>query len=73
MIYSTTFSYFLEEYRHISTDTMWHNNGTIYDHQISLPVPVLVGCGLSLEVCYGDDFTVDTLSKGPLKLQVTDF
>ena len=71
MNYSTIFPYFLEENGHISTDTMWYNNGTIHYHQTSLPVPVYVGCVLSLEGRYGGDFIIGTLSKGPLKLLKT--
>jgi len=55
---------------YISTDAMWYSNGTMHDHQTSLPAPVRTGSELSLEVRYGDDLIIGTLSNGPLKLSV---
>ena len=55
---------------YISTDAMWYSNGTMHDHQTSLPAPVRTGSELSLEVRYGGDLIIGTLSNGPLKLSV---
>ena len=40
----------------------------MHDHQTSLPAPVRSGSELSLEVRYGGDLIIGTLSNGPLKL-----
>ena len=58
---------------YISTDAMWYSNGTMHDHQTSLPAPVRTGSELSLEVRYGGDLIIGTLSNGPLKLSVFCF
>ena len=55
---------------YISTDAMWYSNGTMHDHQTSLPAPVRTGSELALEVRYGGDLIIGTLSNGPLKLSV---
>ena len=55
---------------YISTDAMGYSNGTMHDHQTSLPAPVRTGSELALEVRYGGDLIIGTLSNGPLKLSV---
>jgi hypothetical protein len=42
----------------------------MHDHQTSLPAPVRTGSELALEVRYGGDLIIGTLSNGPLKLSV---